>query len=677
MFRVCPLHRCVFWVLLSCAVGFACVPLRAEKKEHEAPWIRVSSAHFSVLTDAGEKKGREVAVRFEQMRAEFAQLLMRRQLKTPVPVEIIALKGDDEYARVAPAYAASAPGFFLRGDDGSYVVLNLFRDDGWRAVSNDYAHLLLNYNYPPTQSWFDEGLAEYYSSLELDDTQAWIGGDPEMPAAPRESLPGHQALPRDVAKSLTELLNGPVWLGIPDLFTMRHDTPISPGASHSTLFYAQSWIVVHYLVNQNKLPETGTYFDLVENQTLPVEQAIKQAYGMSAEQFGQAVKDYFHSIEPKLQAPPTADRSRAAGELLQFPAPVTADVVGTSRQDMLEADGDALLAELEIRIPEHRDDAVKRLNSILSDPKTEDAAAHRALAWDDMERKQPDEAIGELAKALQIDPKDPWAHYYMALVKYRTAQASGGEVHGLANMMIDLKAVIDWYPEFAEAHHMLAMAQLEGGGAHAALDSIRVAVQLSPRNQECLLDMARIYVGGKKWDEATALLERLEASPNAKVASAARKDLADLPTLKKYGILPQHEAAPQAGAMPQAQAAPQAVQTPQAVQKASAAQPAKNGEENEVEVSEDHELAIPPQPDKRQIQFLKGKLLDVDCSQSPAAVLTVVSKTKRLKFRTENYQSLVLVGADKFSCGWKDRAVAVNFKAGGKSDGDLVSLEVQ
>jgi len=661
MFRFYSSRQCLFRVLLFCAAGIVCLPLRAEKKDHEARWIRVSSSHFAVFTDAGEKRGRDVAVRFEQMRAEFAQLLMRSHLKTPVPVEIIALKGDDEYARVAPAYAANAPGFFLRGEDRNYVVLNLLEDDGWRTASNEYAHLLLNYNYPPTPPWFDEGLAEYFSSLELDDTQSRIGGDPEMPLAPRENLPGHQAPPHDLAESLTELLNGPVWLSIPDLFAMRHDMPVSPGASRSTLFYAQSWMVVHYLINQNKLPETGTYFDLAENQKLPMEQAIQQAYGMSAAQFGQAVKDYFHSIEPKLQVSPTAVRSRARGPLYQFPAPVTADVVGTSRQDMLEADGEALLAEMEIRIPDHRDDAVKRLNAILNEPKTEDAVAHRAVAWDDMERKQSDDAIGELTKALQIDPKDPWAHYYMALVKYRAARASGGDVHGLANMMIDLKAVIDWYPEFAEAHHMLAMAQLEGGGAHAALDTIRVAVQLSPRNQEYLLDMALIYIGGKKWDEATALLERLETSANAKVASAARKDLADLPTLRKYGV------------------PPQAVATPPAVQATTSTQPAKSDGANDAGRGDDHEPAIPaePQPDKRQIQFLKGKLLDVDCSQSPAAVLTVVSKAKRLKFRTENYPSLVLIGADKFSCDWKDRMVMVNFKAGGKSDGDLVSLELQ
>ena len=37
-------------------------------RDSEPKWIRVSSAHFSVLTDAGEKKGRETSLRLEQMR---------------------------------------------------------------------------------------------------------------------------------------------------------------------------------------------------------------------------------------------------------------------------------------------------------------------------------------------------------------------------------------------------------------------------------------------------------------------------------------------------------------------------------------------------------------------------------------------------------------------------------
>src|SRR5439155_11744289 len=83
-------------------------------------------------------------------------------------------------------------------------------------------------------------------------------------------------------------------------FRMKNRMANGQEGTHHTLFYAQSWMVVHYLLNENKLAETGTYFDLVENQKVPVEQAIQQAYGMGVAQLDQAVKDYFHSLKPLL-----------------------------------------------------------------------------------------------------------------------------------------------------------------------------------------------------------------------------------------------------------------------------------------------------------------------------------------------------------------------------------------
>ena len=69
--------------------------------------------------------------------------------------------------------------------------------------------------------------------------------------------------------------------------------------------------------------------------------------------------------------------------------------------------------------------------------------------------------------------------------------------------------------------------------------------------------------------------------------------------------------------------------------------------------------------------------MSVDCSQSPAAILTVKTGSRTIQLRTDNYKSLLMVGADEFSCDWANRPVVVNYKAGGKADGDLVSVEVQ
>jgi len=265
--------------------------LAARTAEQPSPWLEVHSAHYIVITDAGEKKGKEVALRFEQMRAVFGTLLMKERLNEPMPLTIVAFKNDKNYYQSAPlrqGQPINASGFFLPGEDQNFIVLNLFEPEPWRAVAHDFAHLLLNYNYPLVPGWFDEGLAEYFSSIRLDDKKYEIGGDPELNPLYKEDLLENQKEVRNPPKSLTELLNGQVWLALPDLLTMKHDTSNYIEGTHHTLFYAQSWMTMHYLLSQKKLPETGEFFDLTENQHVPMEEAILKAYGVSAAAFDQA-----------------------------------------------------------------------------------------------------------------------------------------------------------------------------------------------------------------------------------------------------------------------------------------------------------------------------------------------------------------------------------------------------
>jgi Flp pilus assembly protein TadD len=654
MSRIRFCSRVLALTLLACGLCSA-----ATTRSKEPKWIRLNSAHFSMLTDAPADKSREAISRLEQMRDIFTQLFRKTKLHLPEPLDVIAFGSDEEYIRVAPlrqGRAISAPGFFLAGEDRNYIVLDLAAEGSWRAVSHEFASLLLNFNYPPTQDWFDEGFAEYFSSLRLTDTQAQVGGDPMQNVPWDHALPGSAV--SNSPKSFVELLNGP-WLPMRDLFMMRR------GASgYPPMFYPQSWIVMHYLLSQNKLSDAGTYFGLVEIQKLPVEQAIQQAFGVSAAQFEQTVKDYFHSRAWSQGSGSTKPAAPASGAspLYQFPSVLESAQVGSSVLDVSVAQAKALIAEMMVRMPEHRDQGEKELQAINSDPKTENAIAHRGLAWAYMQKKEFDQANEELARGRELDDHDPWVHYYLALVKFKAAESSRNKIQGVSNMIQDLIAVVDWNSDFAEAHNMLAMGRLEGGGVHAATDSIKIAIQLAPRNQQYLLNLAQIELAGKKWDDATALLERLKDSLNPQIAQTARKSLEDMPTLKKYGVLPQTNEPPQ----------PAVAATPKPGPKNSTEKTADDSDA-------DQNVSGPTEPalDRRKALFLKGRLTRVDCSQSPAAILTVKAGTRILRLRTDNYKSLLLVGADEFSCDWADRPIVVNYKAGGKSDGDLVSVEVQ
>ena len=82
-------------VLLCCASS-------AWARDAGPQWIRISSAHFTLLTDAGEKSGTEAILRLEQMRAAFGQLLMRARLTMPEPLDVIAFRTPAEFAPAAP-----------------------------------------------------------------------------------------------------------------------------------------------------------------------------------------------------------------------------------------------------------------------------------------------------------------------------------------------------------------------------------------------------------------------------------------------------------------------------------------------------------------------------------------------------------------------------------------------
>jgi tetratricopeptide (TPR) repeat protein len=656
MFRTDPSRPRLLFGLLLCAAAFLPLALASSDQPH---WIRITSGHLSVVTDADEKKGREILVRFEQMRSLFGQLLMRNRVNISEPMDIIALRSDDEYAKAAPirqGQAITYSSFFIPGEDRNYFVLNVSKDNSWRAISRDFAHVVLNYNYPQTQAWFDEGFEEYFSSARLDDKQAQIGEDPEQ---------------------FTDLLNTQAWLAISDLFKTRPET--HQAGSRDPQFNAQAWIVMHYLLTQNKLPETGTYFDLVQNQQFPAEQAIEKAYGMTAAQFTQAVKDYLHSLATPSQAREKGSQPSSNGARgIQSLSVIQAEDIGGSTQELSPDEGQALVAEMSVRLPERRAQAMQELETLTGQPKTDNTIARRGLAWAHIDKKEFDRAIEELRTGAELNVKDPWLHYYLALVKHDQAQSTGQAIEGLPNMMQDLRLVLDWAPEFAEARNMLAMAQLEGGGVHAAMDSMRVAIQLSPRNQTYLLNMAQIYLAGKDWEAATAMLDRLKASPDAQVAKTAREQLDGLPMLKKYGVPPKSATKPPSQPSPSASSSTGSSSTskkPEAPQSKAA----KQNPQPDEDADEEHPDQSPaqPRPDKRAIQYVKGKLMAVDCSQAPSAVLTVSAGAKVLKLWTEDYKSLMLIGADEFSCTWKSVAVAVNYRAGGKADGDLVSVEVQ
>ena len=654
-------------------------PLAAAKDEPK--WLEVHTAHFSVVTDAGEKRGREVVLRMEQMRAVFGQLLLRDKLRMPVPVTIIALKGDKQYGDIAPKKQNMAGGFYVPGYDRIYIVLNLFEDQPWRSIAHSLAHYLLTYNYPPTQGWFDEGIAEYFGSVQID-KEVNIGGDPELAPEWHEDIFEEEMI-RDpkVPQSLTQLISSPVWIGFVDLFTMKHDGSGLREGSHNTLYYAQSWAAVHYLINKKKMPEVGTYFDLVLNQKVPVDKAIVQAFDMTPQQFEDAVRVYMNSLSLLGIALDQAKTPvRQPGDIPQpdhFSVPFVADDLGIAVSPLPEEEAKAMLGDVLARVPEHRDQALRELTLLTADPK-DNEAAHRGLARDHIQQKLFDLASDELDKAADLNPRDPWIWYYRSVLKYRKAQATAQQMQGLANLMQDLRAVMDWYPDLADAYNMLGMARVEGGGINSALEAQRQAIALAPRSVEYQFNLGQIYIAGKKWDQAREVFTRLKEGTDRQAASAAKKQLDDLATLQKYGIRPEHAGAKvtPAGAASTPAAAGRNPGTEAKTVVSAAPKPATGGGEDD-DSDEPPRPAVPKPGTTGPVLNMKGKIVESDCTRAPQASVKVLTGMTTYTMHVADFKTLLVIGEDQFSCEWKNRLVSINYRATGKLEGEVVSIELR
>jgi Flp pilus assembly protein TadD len=577
----------------------------------EPQWIEIQSPHFSVATDAGEKRGREVAMRFEQMRAVFSALLVKANVNIPIPLQIVAFRNTKELRQVSPLWngkPVELAGLFQGGEDRSFIMLDMSVDNPWTVVFHEYAHQLMNGTLTAqVDPWFEEGFAEYFSTIEVDGKEARVG-----------------KIPSDTYAELRQ--EGLV--KISDLFKVRQNSSTyNESGSHRTVFYAESSLVVHYLYDNSLVFKLSPYFELKIDKASPVEDAIQQAFGMSATQFDKSVRDYFFSGRYKYYA---------------MPSPANIVSKDYAMKPLSLTDSRAVLADIHLHSRDYRDKAIEEFQDILK-TEPDNAAACRGLGYGYLQKQDFEQAGRYFRRASQSDSKDPRVHYYSALLMSRQASVSGNS--NLPEMTKELRAAIALDPNFADPYMLLAFAQMNAGDNEAGLASIQKAVALSPRNETYQLNLAQMYLGTRKVDQAITVLKALQKSGNPLIVQRAGDALeqaqrfqADMKETSSYI------------------AAHALTQTGDSLTK---------------------DEVVLPRPNQGPPKFLKGVIQGIDCSSPPAATLTVASGKKSWKMRVPDSAHILLIGADSFSCSWAQKKVAINYHETSDSTGSVFSIEIQ
>ena len=125
-------------------------------------WLRLTTPHFEMLTTAGEKKGREGILYFENVRQFFVDAKIAPDLPGK-RVRIVAFRSDKEFRPYSPNEFAAA--FYAGGADNDYIVLSQIGLPYYPVAVHEYTHLLLRHGTVNLPIWLNEGLAEVFSTL--------------------------------------------------------------------------------------------------------------------------------------------------------------------------------------------------------------------------------------------------------------------------------------------------------------------------------------------------------------------------------------------------------------------------------------------------------------------------------------------------------------------------------
>ena len=184
------------------------------------------------------------------------------------------------------------------------------------------------------------------------------------------------------------------------------------------------------------------------------------------------------------------------------------------------------------------------------------------------------------------------------------------------------------------------------------MQTMKKAIELAPRNEHYQFNLANIYMMNRKMDDAIAIFRSLSGTGNPEISARANQALAQAETFqaqfKTYQVQMESR---NSESIPETRAAP-------------------DSPVSRTEVSA--KMAEPV-----AVRFMKGTLSAIDCSSGPQALFTVTAGARSVKLRVKDRAHMIVIGADEFSCDWKNKSVGVNFRERTDGDADVVSLEVQ
>jgi tetratricopeptide (TPR) repeat protein len=448
-------------------------------------WISIRSKNFALVGNASEKDLKRVGVRLEQFREVFSRLFPKTNFSSPVPTTVIVFKSDSSYRPFKPT--ANTAGYFQAGTDVNYITLTTEvrgEQDPFNVIFHEYTHLLVNNNVEDPPDWFNEGLAEYYSTFSITDDQKVELGRP---------IASHVFLLRE-----NKLLP------LKTLFQVDHKSPYYNERNKQSIFYAQSWALMHYLIlgkDGQRLVQMTKFLNLM-NAKVPMEQAFQQAFQTTFEVMEKELREYIKQDRYNFVSGHFERKLELDAEMQTMP--------------ISEAEAQAYLGDLLLH--SNRAESEGYLQKALAlDPGLPMANASMGMLR--VREGKTDEARKSLERAASANSQNYLIHYYFAYALSREGIGDSPLVTGfkpetVVKIREELKKTLQLRPDFPESYTLLAFVSLvTGTQIDESVALLKRALVTSPGRNDFTFMLAQLHLHKEEYKIARQLLEQLN-SPN-------------------------------------------------------------------------------------------------------------------------------------------------------------------
>jgi tetratricopeptide (TPR) repeat protein len=466
------------------AVGVAPAPGQTNSLVQRR-WFEARTTHFHTYSCGATQEVSRLAARLEQFHGAYAVLAGSQAVVSP-PIVVLAFPDHATLEPFLPVYQgkpANLAGFFKRNSDENLIVLSLAHNGpgSLETIFHEYTHLLLRHNERFWPLWLKEGMADIYATFEVTGEERVRIGQPMAPY-------------------LRLLAQRPL-MPLAELFAVAQDSPQYNEQERQGVFYAQSWLLTHYLMlggNATRKAQLGQLTALLRQGQSP-EAAFTNAFRTPLPVMEKELRGYLErgkfeplalAVRTSLYAPqalalrslrPAETCFRLGDELLRIGRAEAAESYFVRAQKL--APGSPLPFEgLGLLAAEHNDhaEAARHLH---------DAIAHGSTSF--------------------------LAHYIYAREKLQLT-AHAPDTYGrldketAAEIRPELEKSLALMPDFGPAHHLLGFFELlQGEAIGTAEQHLQRAIQLEPENQAYVLTLAEAQLFSHDPESARRTLEPL------------------------------------------------------------------------------------------------------------------------------------------------------------------------